>query len=221
MIHDGHRQRLLNRFRKEGLTNFEPHLILEMLLFYAKPRVDTNETAHLLIDRFGSLSAVLDAPESELLKVKGVGEGTATFLKLIPQVAQKYIDDGVKKQKVSSANEAGKILVPKFIGKKNETVIMLSIDGNNTLLSCEILKEGGRNAAELDISKLVASAAGIGASAVILAHNHPNGLSLPSQDDVIMTKKAAEALKTVEIRLIDHLIISDSSYVSMAESGQI
>ena len=111
--------------------------------------------------------------------------------------------------------------MPKFIGRENETVIMVSLDGNRNVLSSEILKEGGRNAADLDISRLVTAAAGSGASAVILAHNHPNGLSLPSEDDIIMTKKAEKALKTVGIKLLDHMIIANSSFSSMAESGHI
>ena len=90
-IHDGHRQRVYDRLRKEGLDSFSPHNVLELLLFFSSPRADTNEIAHRLIDRFGSVAAVLDAPESELVKVNGVGEYSATLIKLIPQLARYVI----------------------------------------------------------------------------------------------------------------------------------
>ena len=92
-MHEGHRKRLRENFLKNGLDNFQSHNVLEMLLFYTIPRSDTNETAHRLIDRFGSLSAVLEAPVEELMKVKGVGERTATFLHLIPEITRVYLKD--------------------------------------------------------------------------------------------------------------------------------
>ena len=90
-MHDGHRERLRERFLREGLDSFEDHNILELLLFYVIPRKDTNELAHLLLDRFGSLSAVLEAPYEELKTVPGIGELSASLLCLIPEISRKYL----------------------------------------------------------------------------------------------------------------------------------
>lgn len=123
--HSGHRARLRDRFRREGydLDHFEPHNILELMLFYCAPQKDTNELAHLLIDEFGSISGVFDAPYEELVKVSGVGEYTATFIKTIPALFRVYETDRLKDEAVlDSAQAARRYFIPKFIGRTEELV---------------------------------------------------------------------------------------------------
>ena len=125
-VHEGHRQRLRDRFLKEGLDGFAPHNVLELLLFYAVPQRDTNELAHRLLTRFGSLSGVLDADFDELCQVEGVGANVATLLKLVPGLARRYLDDYDENGVVlTTIEEVGTFLRPKFIGRNNEMIFLL------------------------------------------------------------------------------------------------
>ena len=128
-IHEGHRQRLKNRFLTEGLDHFEEVQVLELLLFYCIPQKDTNPIAHALLDRFGSLAQVLEAPPSELKKVPGVKDAVATYLPLITSACRYYLvnrsSNGVI---LNTIDECGKYLLPFFCGRRNETVYLLCLD---------------------------------------------------------------------------------------------
>lgn len=138
-LHDGHRQRLLQRFLREGLDGFDEHNILELLLFYAIPRKDTNELAHRLMDDFGSLAGVLDASAQELQQVEGVGENTAGFLKLLPELTRVYYSQKQQDLCLASTEQAGRFLLPRFIGRQEETVLLTCLDGKCRVLSCTVL----------------------------------------------------------------------------------
>ena len=128
-IHDGHRQRLKERFLKEGLDNFNELQVLELLLFYCIPRQDTNPIAHALLDRFGSLAQVLEAPASELLKVPGIGEGTATFLPLMSSLCRYYLVHRTSSNVIlSTIEQFGNYLLPFFCGRRNEVVYLLCLE---------------------------------------------------------------------------------------------
>ena len=128
-VHQGHRERMKQRFLKEGLDGFADHEVLELLLFYAIPQRDTNDLAHRLIDRFGSLDAVLDAPREELLSVKGVGENTATLLTLATWIYRRYLISAQREPvRVDSTDKAKALLWPRFVGEKDEVVYMLCMD---------------------------------------------------------------------------------------------
>lgn len=221
-IHDGHRQRLKDRFREEGLDNFEEHQALELLLFYCIPRLDTNPIAHALIDRFGSFSGVMDATVEELEKVPGIGSGAATFLSLMAQSWRYYqVNHAMRKDVIlPTVNECGKYLIPYFSGKRNETVYLLCLDAKCKMLCCKEIGEGSVNSAAVPIRKIVEIALGANASSVILSHNHPSGLALPSDEDIATTRRLATALDAVEITLADHIIVADDDFVSLAQSGR-
>lgn len=220
-VHDGHRARLTARFLEEGLDGFSPHNILELLLFYAVPRKDTNELAHTLLDAFGSLSGVLDAPVAELTAVPGVGERTAALLHLMPQLARTYLSDREREVCVNSTEKAGQYLLPRFVGRNEETVFMISVDGKCRVLATTLLHKGSINSAEVSLRNIVASALRHNAAGVILAHNHPGGVALPSPEDLNTTRRIGEALRPVGVRLIDHIIVADGDYVSLADSGYV
>lgn len=219
-IHDGHRKRMMERFRTEGLDNFDQVQVLELMLFYAVPRKDTNELAHQLIDRFGSVSRVMDASITELMKVPGVGEYAATFLHLTKEVGRYYqVDSAQKGVQVRDTEDCGRYLMPYFFGRQVETVFLLCLNANCNVICCRMVGEGELNAAVISPRKIVEIALAEKASTVVLAHNHPSGVALPSQEDVMTTRRLAAALATVDVALFDHLIIADDDYVSLAQSG--
>lgn len=213
---EGHRQRLKDRFLKEGLDNFEQHNALELLLFYTLPRVDTNPIAHELIDRFGSFSGVLDAQPEELMSVNGISEHTATFLKLIPEVSRFYLTDKqIKTADLSSLTAIGDFLVRKYVGIITETVYMLLLDNKYSLISCIKVHDGSVSSAAVSIRKMAEIALNRKACAVVLAHNHPGGLPIPSPDDINVTHTFENALNTLEIHFVDHYIIADDKYCTI------
>ena len=221
-IHDGHREKMRQRFLKSGLDAFADHEALELLLYYAIPRRDTNPIAHALMERYGSLSAVLAAPVEDLKKVEGVGESAAILLKLAPQLYRKAkMSDAEQETILSSVERVGAYLLERFAGEKNEVVYQLCLDRKGKLLVCKKLGEGGVTSADLDIRRLVENALLTGASAVVLAHNHPSGVALPSRDDYAATDRAKTALAVVGVALADHIIVADGDFVSMSDSGYL
>ncbi len=219
-INDGHRQRLKDRFRQEGLDNFPEIYVLELLLFYCIPRQDTKPLARKLLDHFGSLSKVMEATPEELAKVSGVGEHIATFLPLVTAAGRYYQDSKYTNVKIlRTIDECGKFLLPKFHGRRNETVFLLCLDAKGKVLACKMIGEGSVNSAGVPIRRVVEAALAHNSSAVVLAHNHPSGLAIPSTEDVETTRILARALQAVEIVLTDHLIVADNDYVSMIQSG--
>ena len=217
--HDGHRQRLRERFMAEGLDNFTQEQVLELLLFYAIPQRDTNVIAHNLINRFGSLSQVIDAPVKELMKVPGIGESAAVLLHLISETSRYYQINRMMHEKVLNTMEkCAQYLIPHFVGRRNETVFLLCLDAKCKLLCCREISEGTVNAAGVSVRKVVEAALAVNATSVIMAHNHPSGVAVPSAEDVLTTQRIAEALRTVDIILADHIIVSDDDYVSIRQS---
>ncbi len=221
-VHDGHRQRLKTRFENEGLENFEDHNVLELLLFYSIPRMDTNETAHKLLEEFGSLSGVFDAPFDALCQVKGVSSHTATLIKMVPRLFSRYSMDKVNNVEViDSVSAAGKYISPRFYGKMNEEVHLILLDDKFKILKTMKVFEGTVNATYISVKKLVAAIVNTHATNVIIAHNHPSSFALPSRSDIESTKRIYEALKVLDIRLLDHLIISDDDFISFSDSKYV
>lgn len=219
-IHDGHREKMRRRFCESGLDGFADHEALELMLYYAIPRRDTNELAHRLMERYGSLAAVLAAPVEDLQRVDGIGENAAIFLKLVPAFCRKAkLSSAGQDVILNSTEKAGAYLVERFAGERNEVIYQLCLDRKGKLLSCKRLSEGGADNANLNVRRLVENALLASASAVILAHNHPSGIALPSREDYSTTRQVQEALRTVGIPLVDHIIVAEDDFVSMADSG--
>lgn len=220
-VHDGHRARLRQRFAAAGLDDFTDVQVLELLLFYCIPRQDTNELAHRLINQFGSLSQVLETSPEELKTVPGIGDNAATFLRLIPAVARYYaVDRGQRNDRPLLSTEAcGAYLASYFQGQSNETVFLLCLDAKCKPLCCPKIGEGSVNSAGVPIRRVVEAALGSNATTVVLAHNHPSGIALPSGEDIQTTRRVAAALDAVEVTLADHLVFADGDFVSMLQSG--
>ena len=218
-IHDGHRARLRARYIEEGLAHFNEIDTLELLLFYAIPRRDTNELAHLLLQQFGSLDGVLGATTGDLCAVPGISENTAVLLHLFNDVACKCEISRQSIRIVNSSQDAGTFLLPYFYGLREETVYLLCLDAKGKVLDCRALFKGSANGVAIAIRKIVEVALSVNATSVIMAHNHPGGLALPSAEDRAATLRIRAALQNLDIVLIDHIIVADQDFISMADSG--
>lgn len=221
-VHDGHRERMRRRFLENDLNGFADHEVLELLLYYAIPQGDVNPLAHELMDRFGSLSGVLSAPVELLTEVKGVGERTAVLLRLSLLIAQRaHLTDMRQELVLDTRKQVGSYLLELFSLERNEAVYQLCLDGKGKLLTCKRLGEGSVSAVTMDIRKAVQNAILCSASSVILAHNHPSGIALPSQEDLAVTDQLKAALASIGVRLEDHIVVADRDFVSFAESGYL
>ena len=219
-VQDGHRDRLRKRFFTTGLSGFADHEALELLLYYAIPRGDVNPLAHALMDRFGSLSGVLSAPMELLTQVDGVGERTAALLHLVLQITQKArLADLEQELALNTRERVGAYLLELFSRERNEAVYQICLDGKGKLLACRRLGEGSASAVNLDIRKVVQNAIVYAASSVILAHNHPSGVALPSQEDHAATLRVKAALEAIDVRLEDHIVVADHDFISFSQSG--
>ena len=220
-VHDGHRERLRRRFLAEGLDNFTDIQVLELLLFYCIPRRDTNELAHALLGRFGSLSQVLEAKPEDLMTVEGIGYNTAVFLNLIPAAGRYYsVNRAMLNDKpLQTTEKCGHYLMNFFEGRSQETVFLLCLDAKCKVLCCQQVGEGSVNSAGVPLRRVVETALAANATTVVLAHNHPSGLALPSHEDIATTRRVAVALDAVEITLADHIIVADGDFVSLVQSG--
>ena len=219
-VHDGHRARKKEQFRTHGLDAFADHEVLELLLFYAIPRIDTNPVAHRLIDRFGSLDAVLSAPPEELEKVEGVGEHAATLLSLmLPLVRRAYMAAKKGGVALGTTEQQGRYFCALFFGARQEAFYEACLDAKGKLLRCFKIADGSVDAVNINIRCIVENALRCHASAVVLSHNHPSGVALPSPDDNATTLMVYDALRTVDIQLLDHIIVADDDFVSLRENG--
>ncbi len=215
--HNKHRQRVKAQFLQNGLENNPQHLTLELLLYYAIPQKNTNEIAHELIDTFGSLSGVLDAPYEELIKIKGVKENTAILLTMMPQLFREYSKDKTEtKPLLSSAEKTIEYLISKFTSYKQEVVLLLCLDNMNRLNNCCIISKGTLNQATISNRTIVETALRNNAAGVILAHNHPSGMAVPSSDDVIATQNIINVMAQIGIRVLNHVIVAGEDTYSMA-----
>ena len=219
-IHEGHRSRMKKRFLRYGLSGFDDHNVLELLLFYAQPRQDTNATAHRLMETFGSLDGVFEAPPEALMSVKGVGENAAALIRLVPEAARRYrIAKEAPGDILSSTEAAGRFLIPRFMSCTEETVYLVCMDSRLKVIDCRRLGSGSTVSAQLSIRQIVQTALMQNATAAILAHNHTSGIALPSAEDERTTLQVRDALALVGVSLVDHIIVAGEDFISLADDG--
>lgn len=217
--HTGHRSRVKSEFLTRGLEGWSDHRVLELLLFYALPQGDVNGLAHGLIDRFETLSGVLDASPDELKQVPGVGEHTVVLLKLLPDLLGRYA-----KQRSSLGDiirttpEAAIALTPYFTGARNEMVYILCTDGKGKLLGIRKVSEGSIYSSDINIRRIAEEALALRAARLYLAHNHISNLAFPSAEDWQATDVLRSVLRSVGLEVVDHLIFVDGDVVSLNES---
>lgn len=220
-VHDKHRKRKREQFLVSGAESFADHELLELLLFYAIPRMDTNELAHSLIAQFGSLENIFAASMEQLQAVKGVGQNSALLLKLVDTLRHRAECPAPAEKILQSVEQAGDYFAQLLRHERREVVYEMCVDRKGKIIRCCRLSEGSVDAAVLDVRQVVEQALLCDASGVVLAHNHPSGVALPSAADRQITLQVRDALKMMRIALIDHVIVADGDFVSMAASGDL
>ena len=211
------------RFLKEGLDSFEDHQVLELLLFQAVPRRDTNPLAHKLIQRFGSLSAVLEADPKDLASVEGVGENAAAFLSMMPHVTRRYFHDRVKhsRKPLNNSESAAEYLVPLMAGRSEEVFYVICLDSQLRVLYPALISEGTVKDALVHPRHVAEAAVRHKAASVILAHNHPAGSVKPSTHDHKLTRSLVQALGGINVQVVDHVIVAGELIYSFSREGTL
>lgn len=222
-IHANHRQRMRDRFKATGFDGFQPHEILEMLLFYSCPRIDTNGLGHELIARFKTLKGVLEADIDELKRVDGIGENSAVLIKLVQQMGIIYIneDTASKSRTFASPEKLRELFQFQFLGEFEECLMVACFGKKLNLLGCERVANGGVSAVGVDIRKVAEAAIRYNSDIIALAHNHPTGTAIASAEDVRATKAVIGALEPLGIHVVDHIIVAENCTMSMRDSGYI
>lgn len=214
-MHEGHRQRLTDRYYSEGFEGFAEHEMLEFLLFFVLPRVDTNIIAHRLIKTFGSLAGVLDADPKDLERVNGIGKKAAAFLSVFPDALRAYERSRLgKRPAIRSIKDACDYARSLLFGKPYEQFYMIWLGTQNRVIHAERLSEGSVCESPVYISRIAAAALRHHAVKCVVAHNHPGGSVQPSAADIRTTQDILATLHTLGIELVDHIIISDNEAFS-------
>lgn len=238
-LHKMHRAKMRKRFIDEGFENFQKHNVLEMLLYYALPRVDTNEIAHRLLNAYhGNISEVLGADVKSLTRIDGVGENAAVLLSMLPQVFRMYREELMERKGIFGRSEVEQYIANRFTGERVERVLIACLDNRWNLLgdefleqdkpnepgrrrdsgkiNCEFVSTGSVNFSSVDRRAILEMCLRYNATAAIIAHNHPRGSALPSRDDLNTTIEVRRALEVIGVRLIDHLIVAREDYISLS-----
>ena len=212
-LHARHREKLRQRLRTEGPDHFEDHQLLEALLFFSIPRKDTNDTAHSLIEQTGSLSAVFAADRDVLCKIDGVGEHSATLIKLVNGIMRRISMEDVKpREKYNSAGKLAKYFANLFVGLSKERSYLMLLDNDYRILDCILVCDGTINALPILTRNMIEKAVMKQASMAVFAHNHPNGSELPSHEDIEVTHHLISAFYLFGITLLEHMVIAGNKY---------
>jgi DNA repair protein RadC len=216
--HDGHRDRVRQRYLRSGLIDFEDHQALELLLFYAVPRRDTNELAHKLLTKFGSFHNLLSADPRKIARMCGISINTAVLISLIVPMYQKFSQSRTEKRMVIDTSlKAGQHAISLMHGRTLECFFLICLDTRKQLIFSEMVSEGTPDETSIYIRHIVEVALKHKAVSIILAHNHPSGLLTASQNDLEATVAIKDALDTINVPVLDHIIVAGDDYLSFSE----
>ena len=214
-----HRQRLRERFRKNGLEGMHDYEILELLLTYAVPRKDVKPRAKELIKRFGSLPGVLDAEQKELEEVAQIGPISSALIRLVKETCGFYLGEKMKNRDVLSSPQAVLDFARmKLAGLPHEAFMIIFLNTKNKVLDHRVIHEGTVDRAVIYPRRIIESALAHRASGIIFVHNHPSGDAGPSPEDRQLTRSLVEAARTIDLRILDHIIVGKEGYCSFSES---
>lgn len=218
----GHRQRLREKFLKNGLDGFLDYEIIELLLTLGTPRKDCKQSAKDALKKFGSLKAVLEAEPAELKEIKGIGDNNVFGLKIAQSVSRRYLADRIIDQDfIRSADEVIDYLKHNLRDKSREVFLVIYLNGRNQILKMEELFQGTLTTSAVYPREVVKRALVNDAASLVFVHNHPSGNPNPSKDDLTITKKLKEAAQAIDVSVHDHLIIAGNDVYSFADHGLI
>ena len=221
-MHEGHRKRMRERYRQEGLDGFADHEVLELLLFYGRARGDVNPLAHTLMDTFGSLQGVLEAKPEQLMAVNGVGEETATLISLMLPMFRRYTACLCRaKKRFDTHGEVSEYCKSLLSGWRSERFYVIGLNADQQVLGHRLISEGSAGSVQATPRLVVEAALNLNARSVILCHNHPGGTDWPSLQDVAVTKHIGTLLRGLEIDLLDHVIVAGEKTYSMDTHGEL
>lgn len=221
---EGHRERLRKRYIKSGLEGFNDYEVLELLLTYSIARKDVKPIAKKLIEKFGTIDEIAKSDTKSLLEVDGIGEGSAVFLKLIGDIALTLYREKIEDKDILTIKSKNSLLsyLRGEIGySPREEFKILFLDTSNKLIASETLFSGTIDKSAIYPREIVERVIKNRAKSVIFAHNHPSGSISPSKKDIELTQYMYDSLKLLEIRLLDHIIVTKNSYFSFLEEGLI
>lgn len=221
-IHDGHRKRMRERFRREGLDGFAPHEVLELLLFYGRARGDVNPVAHALLEHFGTLKGVMEARPEQLMAVPGMGEESATLITLMLPLWRRYSACVLEeKKRIINRREAQDYCTALLAGRRTEHFYVISLSADGQVLGQRLVAEGSLTEVSAYPRIVAETALNYNAHSVILCHNHPGGAVQPSQADVDTTLGLQDVLTALGVTLLDHIIVAGGEAYSMVQHGEL
>ena len=211
-IHADHRKRLRASFLQSGIKNMQPHVILELLLFFSIPRIDTNPVAHRLLNHFGNLNSVFNAPYESLLQVDGIGEQSAIHIKLIGEIIKYYSTAPNDLKDLDTPQKIGDYLLNYYKTRTRESLLLFPLDNQRIPITMVELVEGETNSVAVPKRKISEVLHRFDASYFILAHNHPHASSSPSSADIALTLRLDSIFKDLEIPLLEHIVVGQDDY---------
>lgn len=218
-IHIGHRERMRQRFLQEGGEGFHDHELLEMLLYYAVPRGDTNPLAHKMIQEFGSLPTLVEAEPIDISRLCGVGINTAILVSLQKELSKRCMQARWRDRPVlNSLSRAVEYCNALMAYKNREFFYVVCLDNKRRLINAVQIAEGTVNTAAIHPRTVIEAALKLQASAVIFTHNHPGGTCKPTFEDIETTTKLGRLLNAIEVQMIDHIIVADGTTFSFLEN---
>ncbi len=220
-LHEGHREKMKARFLETGYAGFSEHQIIEMVLYYAYARADTNEIAHRLLNHYGSLAGIFDASYNDLIKNGKLPPNAAFLFKMIPALIPIYHDSKSHHKVYSNMESLKRLFEPYFTGLDHEEFRIACFDPALRLNSCILVNNGDPVNSPVNMRKLTEIALNSDAVCIAVAHNHPKGSPMPSNEDIRATKLISETMSNIDIRLLDHIIVGENDTISMREKAFI
>ncbi len=219
---EGHRERLRERFVKSRLEGFHDYEIVELLLTLGSPRKDCKQQAKEALKRFKTLRGVLEAQPEELQRIEGIGPNNAFGIALVQEVAREFLKEGIMdKPFCRSSKEVFDYLYHSMRGLKKEVFKVVFLDAQNRVIEVENLFEGTLSASSIYPREVIKSAIEHNAASLIFVHNHPSGIPEPSDSDREITRDLVFAGETIQLGILDHIIIGDNRFFSFADAGLI
>jgi len=207
-FHKGHRTRLRERFLKEGGDTFAYHNLVELLLFYAIPRRDTNELAHRLCERFPTPDALFEASALDLMSVEGIGSHAAALIRLLPAFYARRAKEKAHALALKDEDTVLRFLAARFTGAPEELMYLLLLDSRRSVIDCLCLGKGSGVSSSVSLRHLSERILLSKAVYVFLAHNHPNGELRPSEDDLLFTKRLILLSDELELNFCEHYLFT-------------